>query len=440
MAYLHRLSPPQMLVLSFIILIMTGSILLMVPWATQEGTTSFLTALFTATSAACVTGLVVVDTGTHWTFFGQFIILLLMQIGGLSIMSFVTFFALILGKKIGLKQRLIMQQSINQHSTEGIVKIFKYLLFFSFAIEIIAGMILAVNWASALGWLDAIWFGLFHSVSAFNNAGFDLFGNFSSLTGFTTDVLTNLIISGLFIVGGLGFVVIYELFHLRKSYKMSLHSKLVILTTLFLIVIPTLIFAVTEYNHALSNLSPSDKFLAAFFQAVTPRTAGFNTIDLNMLYPSTQLIIMALMFIGGSPGSTAGGIKTTTFILLWISIYSILSGKRHEEIMKRQIPNDDSFRALTITLLALFLIFCITVLISFTNEADLMQILFEVISAMGTVGLSLGLTTKLNGMGQILIIITMLLGRLGPITIGYSLAYKRKHPNIHYPKGRIMIG
>lgn len=432
--------PSQMLVLSFALLILIGSILLSTPWAAKDGSTDWLVALFTATSAVCVTGLVVVDTGTHWTMFGQLVIMLLIQIGGLGIMSFATFFALILGKRIQLRQRLIMQKALNQPSVEGIVRIFRYLLFFSFIMETIAALILAFHWMASMGLPKALWFGIFHSISAFNNAGFDLFGNFSSLTAYTADPITNIVISTLFIVGGLGFVVLYETYKYRKTRKFSLHSKVVLISTALLALISTLVFMISEYNHALAGLTLSGKFWASYFQAVTPRTAGFNTIDLNSLLLSSQLIIMTLMFIGGSPGSTAGGIKTTTFSLLWVAIYSILRGKNDTELFGKRIVSKEVFRALAIALLSISLIFVMTILVSFTHEADFIKILFEVVSALGTVGLSLGLTTELNEFGRILIIITMFLGRLGPITIGYALAYQQKQPNVRYPVGKIMIG
>lgn len=437
---LNSLSPPQLLVLSFGALILLGTVLLSLPWATTGGTTDWLTSLFTATSAVCVTGLVVVDTGTHWSPLGQIIILLMIQIGGLGIMSFVTLFALLLRKRIQLRQRLIMQQALNQPSMEGIVRVFKYLLIFSFIIEGAGALILALNWAPSMGILNALWFGFFHSVSAFNNAGFDIFGNFSSLTGSTTDVITNFVISGLIITGGLGFVVLYEIYNFRKEKRLSLHSKIVIISTLILVIFGTVCFWAFEYNHAFRNLSGPGKLMAAFFQAVAPRTAGFNTVDLTTLYLPTQLIIMLFMFIGGSPGSTAGGIKTSTFFLLWTAIFSILRGKRDTEIFRRRIEQQEVSKALAITILALFLIFLMTILISLTHEAGFETILFEVVSAMGTVGLSLGLTTELNEIGKVLIIITMFLGRLGPITIGYALAFQRKQSDVRYPKGRIMIG
>lgn len=437
----NRLTPPRLLVLSFLGLILAGGALLNTPWAARDGTVDWLTAMFTATSAVCVTGLVVVDTGTHWSFFGQLVIMLLIQVGGLGVMSFATFFALLLGKRIQLRQRLAMQQALNKNSIEGIVRIFRYLLLFSFITEGIAGLILFAHWAPDLGFPKALWFGIFHSVSAFNNAGFDLFGNFRSLTGYTTDLVTNLVISGLIIAGGLGFIVIYELYHFRTQRRLSLHARLVLITTCLLIAGGTVVILATEYNHALRGLTPAGKVMAAYFQAVSPRTAGFNTIDLNSLFLSTQLLIILLMYVGGSPGSTAGGIKTTTFALLWLAIYSILRGKRDTEIFRRRIAHREVLRALTIALLSLVVIFLMTFLVALTREgAGLAKVLFEVVSALGTVGLTLGLTPELNDAGRVLIMITMFLGRLGPLTIGYALAYREKQPDVRYPEGKIMIG
>ncbi len=436
----EQITPAQLLVLSFLGTILIGSLLLCTPWSIQNGQINFLTALFTATSAVCVTGLVVVDTATHWTHFGQVVIMILIQIGGLGVMSFATFFALLFGWKIQFRQRLIMQQAINQSSVGGIVRIFRYLLITTFSIEAIAALILTIHWTPLLGFKKALWYGIFHSVSAFNNAGFDLFGNFRSLTDFTTDATVNLVISSLIIMGGLGFVVLHEIFHFNKFAALSLHARVVLITTAILIIAGTIILFFSEYNHALKDLPLGGKLLASYFQSVSPRTAGFNSIDLNSLFLSSQFVIILLMFIGGSPGSTAGGIKTSTFALLWIAIISQLRGKKDNEIFQRQIPNSDMFQALTITLLSGFTLITMTFLLSLTHQADLVQIIFEVASALGTVGLTLGLTTQLTPAAQLLIILTMFLGRVGPLTLGFALAYKRKQPEIHYPRGKIMIG
>jgi len=436
----NPITPPQLLVLSFLGTIIIGSLLLSTPWAVQNGQVNYLTSLFTATSAVCVTGLVVVDTATHWTLFGQVVIISLIQIGGLGVMSFATFFALLFGLKIQLRQRLIMQQAMNQSSVGGIVKIFRHLLIATFSIEAIAALILAIHWIPLFGFKKALWMGLFHSISAFNNAGFDLFGNFLSLTGFTTDVTVNMIISSLIILGGIGFIVIYEVFNYRNNRKISLHSRVVLITTAILIVAGTIILFASEYHHALKDLPLGGKLLASYFQSVSPRTAGFNTIDLNSLFLSSQLVIILLMFIGGSPGSTAGGIKTSTFALLWIAIISQLKGKKDNEIFQRQIPATDIYQALTIVLLSGFTLLTMSFFITLTHQSDLIKVIFEVASALGTVGLSLGFTPELNPIEQLIIIITMFLGRVGPLTLGFALAYNQKQPEVHYPRGKIMIG
>ncbi|MCX5779494.1 MAG: TrkH family potassium uptake protein [Firmicutes bacterium] len=437
---LKSINPPQLWVLSFFSVIVIGSLLLTTPWAVQSGQVNYLTALFTATSSVCVTGLVLVDTATNWTLFGQVVIITLIQIGGLGVMSFATFAALIFGWKIQLRHRLVMQQAMNQSSVGGIVRIFRYLLVTSFSIEAVAALVLAIHWAPTMGFKQALWFGVFHSISAFNNAGFDLFGNFRSLTGMTGDVTVNLVITSLIILGGIGFMVMYEVFHYRKERIISLHTRVVLITTAILIVAGTVILLFSEYNHALRDFPFGVKLMAAYFQSISPRTAGFNTVDLNSLFLSSQLVLILLMFIGGSPGSTAGGIKTSTFALLWIAAISQLRGKKDNEIFGRRIPSEDMFQAMTIVLLFVFTLVTSTFLISLIHQADLVQIIFEVASALGTVGLSLGLTPQLESFEQLIIIATMFLGRVGPLTLGLALAYRRKQPDIHYPKGKIMIG
>ncbi|MCG8401842.1 MAG: TrkH family potassium uptake protein [Firmicutes bacterium] len=437
---LRRINPQQALVLSFLTLIGLGTLLLSTPWATVDGSRNLLTSFFTAVSAVCVTGLVVEDTGTYWSFFGQLVILLLIQVGGLGVMSFATFFALLLGRRIRLRQRLIMQQELNKPSVRGIVEIFRYLLLFSFLMEALGALVLAARWEPEMGLGQALWFGVFHSVSAFNNAGFDIFGNWQSLTGYAADPVVNITIATLFVVGGLGFIVMYEIYNYRREKILSMHARLVLIVTLLLIFVGTLVILALENNHALRDLSPAQKLMAACFQAVTPRTAGFNTLDLHALYLPTHLLIMLFMFVGGSPGSTAGGIKTSTFALLGAAIYSILRGKRETELLNRRIAHEDVLRALSIALLVLFLIGTVTFLLSFTHDRDLIIVLFEVVSALGTVGLSLGLTPELSDPGRVLIAITMFLGRVGPITIGYALAYRPKQPEVRHPEGRIMIG
>lgn len=435
----NKLTPPQFLVLSFASVILLGSLALITPWAAHSPT-RYIDALFTSASAVCVTGLVVLDTGTHWTWFGQMIIMILIQVGGLGVMAFATSFALLLGRKIHLKERLIMQQAINSSTVGGVVRIFRYLLAFTFITETVGALILAIRFTPIMGIKKALWFGFFHSISAFNNAGFDLFGNFKSITAYTSDITINLVISTLIIIGGLGFYVSYELYHYRQTRILSLHTRVVLITTAALIIIGTIILLGSEYNHALKNMPLGTKLLAAYFQSVSPRTAGFNSIDLNSLFLSSQLFMVILMFIGASPGSTGGGIKTSTFTLLLAAMFSQLRGKKDTEIMERRIDNNDVLQALTLVMMATLTVILITFFVSLSYQGDFMKILFEVTSAFGTVGLSLGITTELNTVAKALIIATMLLGRVGPLTLGFALAYRRKQPDIRYAKGKIMIG
>ena len=436
---IRNLSAPQLLVVSFLSVILLGSLLLSLPWSSQTPT-SYLDALFTSTSAVCVTGLAVLDTGTHWTYLGQVIIMLLIQIGGLGVMSFAGLFAFLMGRKIFLRERLLMQQSINTSAVGGVVKIVRYLLTFTFSVEAVGALILAIHWTPLLGLKKALWFGLFHSVSAFNNAGFDLFGDFKSLTGFSTDITVNLVISSLIIIGGLGFYVCYELFHFHRGKMLSLHSKVVLRTTIILILAGTVLLLANEYQHAFKGMNLGTKIMAAYFQSVSPRTAGFNTIDLNSLLLSSQLLMVFLMFIGASPGSTGGGVKTTTLALIGATVLSQLKGKKDTEIYERRIESTDVYQAFTVVILSFMVLLLITYILTLTDPGSLIKIVFEVASALGTVGLSLGLTTTLNGVGKLLIICTMFLGRVGPLTLGFALAYKKKLPEIHYANGKIMIG
>ncbi len=436
----EAMTPPRFLAMSFAAVILVGSLLLYLPFASNGGHTDYIDCLFTSTTSVCVTGLVTVDTGTHWTTFGHIIIMLLIQVGGLGIMAFATMFALILGGKIQLKQRLIMQQAFNVSSLGGVVKITRYLLFFTLVSESIGALILTLRWWPEMGLGKAAWFGLFHSVSAFNNAGIDLFGNFSSLTAYVGDITVNLVISSLIILGGLGFYVSYELFVYRRKKKLSLHTKIVLITTGTLIVGGTVILLASEWSHAFNDMPVWIKIMAAYFQAVTPRTAGFNTIDFASLYLSSQFFIVLLMFIGASPGSTGGGIKTSTLAIVFMAMYSQLRGRRDCEIMERRLEPQDVMQAMTIITIYAMVMCLSSFLLSLTHQGNLVDIIFEVGSALGTVGLTLGLTTKLTFWGKVIIISTMFLGRVGPMTLGFALAYKKKPSVIRYPKGKIMVG
>ncbi len=440
---LTRLTPAQVLVLGFAGVIFMGALLLTLPVASQSGkATPFIDALFTATSAVCVTGLVVVDTGTHWSVFGQVVILLLIQIGGLGFMTMATLFALMLGKRINLRERLLIQEALNQLSMEGVVRLVKYVLVFTFAIEGIAALILTVRWSFDLGWQKALYFGVFHAVSSFNNAGFDLFGNFRSITGYVDDFTVNIVISGLIIVGGLGFTVLVDIYQRRNWRLFSLHTKIVLAMSGFLIISGALVIFALEYSNlkTLAPLSTGGKVLASYFQSVTPRTAGYNTLAIAELRSATQFFIVLLMFIGASPGSTGGGIKTSTFTSLIGAVWAMIRGHEDVEVFERRIPKEIVYRALTITLAALSLVITVTMILTITEKADFLTLLFETTSAFGTVGLTMGITPDLSTFGRILISLTMFAGRVGPLTIAFAVAQRQNKQAYKYAKEKIMVG
>lgn len=437
------MTPSRVLVLGFAGVILFGALLLTLPQATQDGLgLPFLNAAFTATSAVCVTGLVVVDTATTFTLFGQWVILLLIQVGGLGFMTFATLFAMMLGKRITFKERLLLQEALNQVSVEGIVRLTKSVLQISFAIETIGALILTLRWHSDLGWSKALYFGVFHAISAFNNAGFDLLGNFSSLTAFVGDPVINITIMLLIICGGLGFIVLADL--LAHPKKFRLHTKIVLKVTGGLILFGAVFILLMEFTNpkTLGPLPVGTKILAAFFQSVSPRTAGFNTINLAGMYDTTLLSMIMLMFIGASPGSTAGGIKTTTFTSIVLSVLSTYRSEPHVVLGGRTLPKDVIQKAWAITTSAAILIFFMISILSLTEKVDLLTVFFEVTSAFGTVGLSLGLTPTLSNVGKMAIILTMFIGRVGPLTVAFVLSQKRNNQAAHikYPDERILIG
>lgn len=438
-----RASPPQVLVLGFLFLIFTGAVLLSLPPAVKPGQRSdFLTSLFTATSAVCVTGLTVVDTASHWSNFGHAVILFLIQVGGLGFMTMATFFAMLLGRRIGLRQRLIMQESLNQTNVAGIVRLAKYVLIFTFSVEMFFAAVLAVRWSADLGWPDCLWYGVFHSISAFNNAGFDLFGGFRSLTGYVEDVTVNICITASIILGGLGFGVVVELVQYAKGARryLTLHAKMVLLMTGLLVVGGTALIFALESHNALLNLSPKGKFLASFFQAVTPRTAGYNTLDVAHLRPATQFLLILFMFTGASPGSTGGGIKTTTLGILGVFVWSFARGRADVEVFRRRLAREQIYKAFTIISISLLLVVTVSFLLSMTERASFLAVLFETVSAFGTVGLSTGLTPELSVPGRILIALTMFLGRVGPLTVAFAAAQARSRSSLRYPEEKIMVG
>lgn len=436
-------SPPRFLVVGFAAIILLGTVLLMLPISTHTGgSLGFIDALFTATSAACVTGLGVVDTATTFTYFGEVVIMLLIQTGGLGFMTMATLFALAFKRRISLKDRLILQEAMNQSSMEGIVRLIRRVLLYSLIIEACGAIILMVRWAFDMPIGQAIYYGIFHAVALFNNAGFDLFGDYQSLTGYVSDPVVNIVIMFLIVSGGIGFVVLSDLIDFRKQRKLSLHSKVVLTMTASLLLIGFVVIFIFEFTNprTLGSLNWSGKIFGAMFQSVTPRTAGVNTIDITGLRQATQFFIVILMFIGASPGSTGGGIKTTTFMIIGGAVIAMMRGREDVVMFRYRLAQERVLKALTIALLAVLLILAVSMILSTTEEGGFLEILFETTSAFGTVGLSMGLTPDLTTFGKILISLTMFAGRLGPLTLAYALGSGKGKELYRHPEGKMIIG
>ncbi|MCM3568499.1 TrkH family potassium uptake protein [Neobacillus mesonae] len=438
-----QLNPAHILILGFIALIFIGTCLFMIPAATKDRHhLSLIDALFEATSAVCVTGLGVVDTGTTFTLFGQIVLLLLVQLGGWGFMTSGILIFILLGKKIGFKQRLLLQESMNTFSMQGIIKLVQRVIIITLLVEAVGAIFLAIRWGQDMSAGKAIYYGIFHSISAFNNAGFGLESD--SLSKWAGDPTVNIVITSLFIIGGIGFFVVEDIFKKRNIFKFSLHTKIVLTVTIFLNIISTFIIFALEYNNpaTLGNLGTEDKWWAAYFQGVVTRTAGFNTIDIGQMTSSSLVLMIGLMFIGASSGSTGGGIKVTTFALLLLALWSVLTNKEDINVFKRRIPSSQVFRALSIAVSGVIFIFIIFFFLTITEKgADIEAIIFETVSAFGTVGLSTGLTGDLSPAGRILITIMMFIGRLGPLTMAFALARRsNKLSKIRYAEEKILIG
>lgn len=442
-----NLKPAQIMVLSFGGVILLGALILMLPISSQSReVTPFLDTLFTATSAVCVTGLVVVDTGTYWSVFGKTIILILIQIGGIGFMTMTTSLAIIMGKKIGLRNRMIMQEALNQFSLSGVIRLTKYVIMITFFVEMMGALLLSIRFIPDFGLKNGIYYAIFHAVSAFCNAGFDIMGGFKSLTDYATDPLVSLVVATLIIFGGLGFAVIADLTRFKGIRKMSLHSKLVLLVTISLIVFGFFSILLLEYNNpkTMGSFTWGEKFVASFFASVTPRTAGYNTLDLNGLTMPTRFITMILMFIGGSPGSTAGGLKTTTFGIMILYLIGIFKGSDEINFANRRISKDVASRTVAVIMISVIWVVSMTFLLAvFQPNMGLESLMFESLSAFGTVGLSLGITPYLSVMGKIILTIMMFFGRLGPLTIIVAMnnkANKTGKDLLRYPEGKIIVG
>lgn len=438
-----ELNPAHILIFGFLGLIFLGTLLLMLPMSTEDRHhLAFIDALFEATSAVCVTGLAVVDTGTTFTLFGQVILLILVQLGGWGFMTSGILMFLILGKRIGLKERLILKESINSFSLQGIISLVQRIIVITLLVEFLGATILDIRWSSEMPWQKAIYYGIFHSISAFNNAGFGLEPD--SLSKWVGDPTVNIIITLLFILGGIGYTVILDIFEKKTFRKLSLHTKLALFVTLILNTVSLFVILGLEYNNpaTLGLLPLGDKLWASYFQGVVPRTAGFNTIDIGQMTSSSQVYMIGLMFIGASSGSTGGGIKITTAALLLLALWSVITNKRDVSLFKRRIPQDQIHRALSIAISALLFIFTIFFLLTITEKGtEISRILFETVSAFGTVGLSAGLTGDLSPSGRILITIMMFIGRIGPLTMAFALVINEKNKSmIRYAEEKILIG
>jgi trk system potassium uptake protein TrkH len=452
------LDPSQVLVIGFLIVILVGTILLMLPISSSIGNaTEFIDALFTTTSAVCVTGLVVVNTLEYWSTFGKAVILLCIQIGGLGFMTLVGMIFIITGKKITLKSRLIMQEAFNYDTTAGIVRFTKKIFIGTVLVELIGAVLLCFTFIPQYGLIKGIGYSIFHSISAFCNAGFDLIGG-NSLTPYVGDGIVNFTIMALIILGGLGFSVWLDTLkaikiklHAAKHftwkqafYKLTLHTRLVWVITIALIVIGFIFFFLVEFTNAntLGNLTLKEKIYAALFQSVSPRTAGFNTLTLPELTNASKIMTMILMFIGGSPAGTAGGIKTVTMGVLILCAISTIKGREHTVVFKKKIPFIIIARAMAIIMISISLVIVMLMVLTFSENASFMEILFEIISAFGTVGLTLGLTPQLTFIGKLTIIVAMFIGRLGPITMAVALMMRqgKDKENIQYPEERVLVG
>ena len=434
------LNPPLVLSLGFAILITFGGGLLSLPFFTKSGeATDLIDSMFVAASASCVTGLTPVNTFEHWNTYGHVLLIILIQIGGLGVMSLASIIPLILGKKIGMKSRQILKEQLNVESLEGMIVLFKYVLVFTFGIEILGAILLSFRFIPLYGAGTGIWYSIFHSISAFCNAGFDILGD--SIYPFRDDILVNLTLSSLVIVGGLGFVVTSELFRRRSFEKISTHSKLVLLISGALLVLGTVMFLFLENGDGvLQYESVKGSILESFFQSVVARTAGFYSVDLSKIKDSTALMLMGLMFVGGSPGSTAGGIKTTTLGVLFISTHAVVRGESEPVVFGRHIGMDVVRKALAIFLVSITIILSVSFILTITESARLVDILYETVSALATVGASKGITADLSDVGKILITFCMYLGRLGPMTMAFAFGMKDKKSLIRYPESFISIG
>lgn len=443
---LRNLSPTKVILLGYCGIILLGSLLLALPFASRSGeATAPLEALFTAASATCVTGLVRFDTYRYWSLFGQGVILLLIQIGGIGFMTIAISLAAVTKRKIGLTQRFIMQESVCAPQVGGIVRMTRFILLGTLMIEAGGALLLSFYFIPRLGVLQGLWFAVFHAVSAFCNAGFDLMGCYTPLSSLTTvqaDPLINFVIMGLIVIGGLGFFVWSDILRCRFRFReYRLHTKIVLLVTAVLIAGGTLLIFLFEQGGAVfAGKSLPEQLLLATFQSVTPRTAGFNTVELGAMTQASQLLIICLMLIGGSPGSTAGGVKTTTFAVSLLSVLTVFRRRKSMESFGRRIDDETLRMAACVATMYLVGTLAVSMTISCAERLPMLTALFESASAIGTVGLSLGVTPQLGTLSQVLLVLLMILGRVGSLTILLAFASGRPAVSSQLPLEKLQIG
>ncbi len=440
-----RRSTTRQIAFGFAMIILAGTLLLTLPIANRSGHGDLLRALFTATSATCVTGLVVADTYQNWTFFGQLVILCMIQVGGLGFMTIGAYISVLLKKRIGLKEREQLQESVNTLEIAGVVRLVKKIVQGALCIEGLGAVLLAGRFIPRFGVMRGIYFSIFHAVSAFCNGGFDLMGvneAYSSLVAFEGDVVVNLVVVTLILVGGIGFIVWDDVarhkWHVRRYL---LHSKIVITTTLVLTAAGTVLFLITEDQAAFAGMSPLERFLGALFSSVTPRTAGFNSVDTAALSNSGKIITMVMMFIGGSPGSTAGGVKTTSMVVLLFYAVAMVLNREDINLFGRRLTDEVVKKAnavviinSTLTIIATVIIMTLQPLLNFED------VLFEVLSAIGTAGMTVGITRDLNMISRVIIIVLMYCGRLGSLSFALVFAQKNTQASVRRPQEKIIVG
>lgn len=441
----RKLTSWQILSLGYLIVVLTGSFLLSLPFASKSGEwTPYIDSLFTAGSATCVTGLVVYDTLSHWSWFGQLVILLLIQIGGIGFMTMISMFNLILKRRIGVYERRILMQSTSNPRFSGTVLLVRRILIGTAIFELAGMVLLSIRFCQDMDFGTGLFYALFHSVSAFCNAGFDLMGTANgtaSLMRYAADPLVNFTVMGLIVAGGIGFIVWNDFLDTRCNFKkMQLHTKVVLIMTAILIVIPALLLYLFEYDHAFKDMNAAQGLMAALFQSVSPRTAGFATVDLNEMSDAGITLMSVLMFVGGNTGSTAGGVKTTTIVVLLSSLLSSIHNTNDIYIGKRRIESQLVKQSAAIVAFHLMAIVCAVMIICAIEGLPLKEVAFETVSAISTVGLSLGITASLGIGSKLMLLFLMYAGRVGLLSLALALGERRKNPPINRPVDSVLVG